>query len=240
MLPRLSGGAASVTTIDRRGAIAFIGGTGPEGIGLALRFAAAGVPVIIGSRVGARAEAAAESIRAAVPGAQAHGFENLEAVARADRVALTFPYAGLAGFLETARGQLAGKLVIDVVVPLSLRDGLFELLPVPGGGSVGELIQRQAPEARVVSAFKNLSAEKLRKLSATLEGDIVLCGEDAAARGEVSKLVSLLPDLRAVDAGGIANARYLEAITALLLNLNRRYKSQTSIAILGLRTDRQS
>ena len=228
-----------MTTTDPQRAIAFIGGTGPEGVGLALRFAAAGAPVIIGSRVGARAEAAAASIRAAVPGALAHGSENLDAVARADRVALTFPYAGLADFLDTARGKLAGKLVIDVVVPLRVQDGFFELLPVPGGGSVGEFIQREAPSARVVSAFKNLSAEKLRKLSATLEGDIVLCGEDAAARSEVAKLVSLLPDLRAVDAGGIANARYLEAITALLLNLNRRYKSQTSIAILGLQTDRQ-
>jgi 8-hydroxy-5-deazaflavin:NADPH oxidoreductase len=228
-----------VTTTDGQRAIAFIGGTGPEGIGLALRFAAAGVPIIIGSRVGARAEAAAASIRAEVPGAEAHGYENLEAIARAERIALTFPYAGLADFLETAHQRLAGKLVIDVVVPLELRSGFFELLPVPGGGSVGELIQRTAPDARVVSAFKNLSAEKLRKLSATLEGDIVLCGEEAAARGEVSALVSVLPGLRAVDAGGIANARYLEGITALLLNLNRRHKTQSSIAILGLRTDRR-
>ncbi len=228
-----------MTTTDGQRAIAFIGGTGPEGIGLALRFAAAGVPVIIGSRVGTRAEATAASIRAEVPGAQVHGFENLDAIGRAERIALTFPYAGLEAFLEAAHGRLTDKLVIDVVVPLNLRDGFFELAPVPGGGSVGELIQRTAPDARVVSAFKNLSAEKLRKLSATLEGDIVLCGEDAAARAEVSELVSLLPGLRAVDAGRIANARYLEAITALLLNLNRRYKSQTSIAILGLRTERR-
>jgi len=225
----------TVTTTDGNRAIAFIGGTGPEGIGLALRFAAAGVPVVIGSRVGARAEAAAASIRAEVPGARAHGYENLEALEHAERIALTFPYAGLADFLEAAHGRLAGKLVIDVVVPLALQSGFFELVPVPGGGSVGELIQRTAPDAKVVSAFKNLSAEKLRKLSATLEGDIVLCGDDAAARAEVSGLVALLPGLRAVDAGGIANARYLEAITALLLNLNRRHKSQASIAILGLR-----
>lgn len=236
MLPPLSGGTVSVTTTDGQRTIAFIGGTGPEGIGLALRFAATGVPVIIGSRVGARAEAAAETIRAAVPNAQAQGFENLEAVARAERIALTFPYAGLADFMAAAREHLAGKLVIDVVVPLTLREGFFELLPVPGGGSVGELIQREVPTARVVSAFKNLSAEKLRKLSARLEGDIVLCGQDAAARAEVADLVAMLPELRAVDAGGIANARYLEAITALLLNLNRAYKSQTSIAILGLRS----
>src|SRR5262249_46652055 len=112
--------------------------------------------------------------------------------------------------------------------------GFFELAVVEGAASAGELIQQAAPAARVVSAFKNLSAEKLRDPSSALEGDVVLCGNDAPARGEVARLVRLIPGLRAVDAGGIANARYVEAITALLLNLNRRHKARTSIAILGL------
>jgi NADPH-dependent F420 reductase len=124
--------------------------------------------------------------------------------------------------------------VIDVIVPLALRAGFFALAPIPGAASVGELIQQTVPEARVVSAFKNLSAEKLRDLAAPLAGDVVLCGNDDGARAEVARLVGLLPGLHAVDAGGIANARYLEAITALLLNLNRRHRALTSIAILGL------
>jgi NADPH-dependent F420 reductase len=214
--------------------VALVGGTGPEGLGLALRFAAAGVPVVIGSRVAARGAAAAETVRAAVPGADTRGCENRDAIRQAERVVLTLPFAALAPFLEAAGRALEGKLVIDVVVPLAVRAGFVELMPVPGVGSAGELIQRALPGARVVSAFKNLAAEKLRDLGARLEGDVVLCGNDAAARAEVGGLVALLPGVRAVDAGGLANARYLEAITALLLNLNRRHRATTSIAILGL------
>ena len=220
--------------------LAFIGGTGRQGLGLALRFAAAGVPVVIGSRVAERAAAAAERIRARVPGASVRGYQNAEAMARSERLVLTPPFAGLASFLATARAALAGKLVIDVVVPLAVRDGFFELAPVDGAASAGELIQQAVPAARVVSAFKHHSAEKLQDLAVRLEGDVVLCGNDAAARAEVAALVGLLPGLRAVDAGGIANARWLEAITALLLNLNHRHEARTSIAILGLPEPRAS
>jgi NADPH-dependent F420 reductase len=204
------------------------------GLGLALRFAAAGEAVLIGSRVKERARAAAATVRAAVAGAQVEGAENLDALARAGRVLLTLPFAGLVEFLTTARAALAGKLVIDVVVPLAVQDGFAALAGVPGAGSAGELIQQTLPGARVVSAFKNVPAEHLRDLAELLAGDVVLCGEDAGARAEVGRLVALLPGLRAVDAGGIANARYLEAITALLVNLNRRHRAQTTIAILGL------
>jgi len=214
--------------------LAFVSGTGPEGLGLALRFAAAGESVLIGSRVAARAAAAADTVRAGVPGAHVSGCENSEALARSDRIVLTFPFGGLVAFLQSAPDGLAGKLVIDVIVPVALRAGFFELVPVPGAASAGELIQQRLPAARVVSAFKNLSAERLSALGAPLEGDVVLCGNDAAARAEVARLVALLPGLRAVEAGGIANARYVEAITALLLNLNRRHRARTSIAILGL------
>ncbi|TMB02731.1 MAG: NADPH-dependent F420 reductase [Deltaproteobacteria bacterium] len=209
--------------------LAFVGGTGPQGLGLAMRFAQAGETVLIGSRSASRADATARRIRAAVPGGVAEGVENLDAIARSERIVLTLPAAALPTFLETARTPLAGKLVIDVAVPVVLRDGFFELAPVPGAPSAGELLQK-----RVVSAFKNVSAERLQDLSAALEGDVVLCGDDAAARTEVAALVAKLPGLRAVDAGRLANARYLEAITALLLNLNRRFRARTSIAIVGL------
>ena len=213
---------------------AFVGGTGPQGLGLAMRFAQAGEAVLIGSRSASRADEAARRIRAAVPGAVAEGVENLDAIASSERIVLTLPAAALPTFLETARTPLAGKLVIDVAVPVALRDGFFELAPVPGAPSAGELVQKAVPSARVVSAFKNVSAERLQDLSAALEGDVVLCGDDAAARTEVAALVAKLPGLRAVDAGRLANARYLEAITALLLNLNRRFRARTSIAIVGL------
>ena len=214
--------------------LAFVGGTGPQGLGLAMRFAQAGETVLIGSRSASRADATARRIRAAVPGAVAEGVENRDAIARSERIVLTLPAAALPTFLETARTPLAGKLVIDVAVPVVLRDGFFELAPVPGAPSAGELVQKAVPSARVVSAFKNVSAERLQDLNAALEGDVVLCGDDATARAEVAALVAKLPGLRAVDAGRLANARYLEAITALLLNVNRKFRARTSIAIVGL------
>src|SRR5439155_2495739 len=119
--------------------IAFIGGTGRQGLGLALRFAAAGAPVVIGSRVAERAAAAAATVRTAVPGASVCGYQSAEAVARSKRLVLTFPFAGLASFLAAGRAALAGKLVIDVIVPLAVRNGFFELAPVDGAASAGEL-----------------------------------------------------------------------------------------------------
>lgn len=217
------------------GPLGFIGGTGPQGVGLALRLAAAGEPVLIGSRVVARARAAAGQIRAVVPGADADGAANVEVLARAERIVLTLPFPALAPFLAEAAPRLAGKLVIDVVVPLTVRDGFFALVPIPGAASAGEFVQRTVPAARVVSAFKNVPAARLADLTVPLEGDVVLCGEDPGARAAVAALVGKLPGLRAVDAGALANARYLEAITALLLNVNRHHHALTSIAILGLR-----
>jgi NADPH-dependent F420 reductase len=216
------------------GPLAFVGGTGAEGFGLALRFAAAGTDILIGSRVPERAEAAAARIRATVQGAGVRACANAEAVAGADRVFLTIPYAGLGTFIDSVDGGLAGKLVVDVIVPVGMRAGFFELVAVRGAASVGELIQERLPAARVVSAFKNVSAETLGDPAASLDGDVVLCGNDPDARAEVASLVRLLPGLRPVDAGGMGNARYLEAITALLLNLNRRYRARTSIAIRGV------
>jgi 8-hydroxy-5-deazaflavin:NADPH oxidoreductase len=214
--------------------LAIVGGTGAQGCGLAVRFAHAGVSIVIGSRVPERAEAAAERIRAASPGARVEGLENLAAIQRARRIVLALPFAGLQPFLGEARDALAGKLLIDVVVPLAVEGKFFALAPVEGTRSVGELIQQTVPTARVVSAFKNLAARQLAELATPLEGDVVLCGEHAEARAEVAALIGLLPGLRAVDAGTIRNARYLEAITALLLNLNRRHHACTSIRIVGL------
>ena len=117
------------------------------------------------------------------------------------------------------------------MVPLAFRHGRADIVAVEGAPSVGELVQRSAPAARVVSALKNVSAELLQDLSHDLEGDVLICGDDAAARAEVATLVAHLRSLRAVDAGALANARYVEGITALLVNLNRQYRARTSISI---------
>jgi NADPH-dependent F420 reductase len=214
--------------------VGIVGGTGPEGLGLALRLAAAGEPLVIGSRSLERAEIAAEKIRAAVPRATVAAATNDDAVLQADPVVVAIPYDGLAAFLAASARALDGKLVVDVVVPLRLRGGLFERAPTPDGESAGEAIQRAAPGARVVSAFKTLPAARLADLSTPLEGDALVSGDDPAARARVLALVAKLPGVRGVDAGPLRNARAQEAVTALLLNLNREHRALTSIAILGL------
>jgi NADPH-dependent F420 reductase len=228
------GSPSAPSIAGERVPLALLGGTGSLGFGLALRLAAAGEPVLIGSRARERALAAADRIRAAVPDAAVEGLDNRDALERTERVALTIPFDGLEEFLDATRERLADKLVIDVIVPVTYGEHFFQLAPVPGAASVGELIQRRVPTARVVSAFKNLPAEALRDLAHRPEGDVLVCGDDRAARAAVARYVGLIPGLRAVDAGWLANARYLEAITALLLNLNRQYRARASIAVLGL------
>jgi NADPH-dependent F420 reductase len=214
--------------------IAIVGGTGPLGGGLARRLVAAGETVIVGSRDAARAASAAATVCGAAGGSRCEGAENRAAVARAERVVLALPGAALPEFLDRAGPSLAGKLVIDVVVPLAFEKGFATIVPLPGAPSASELIQRRVPGARVVGAFKNTPADALLDLGAPLEGDVIVCSDDAAARAEVSALVGRLGGLRAVDGGRLANARSVEAITALLVNLNRLHGARTSIAILGL------
>ena len=214
--------------------LAILGGTAGQGFGLALRFAAAGEALIIGSRSADKAAQAVAAIRERVAGARVSGAENLAAVAEAERVLLAFPAAGLAPFLEVAAPALAGKLVIDVMVPLSFHRGFADVSALEGARSMGELVQARAPQARVVSAFKNVPAELLTDLQRRLEGDVLVCSDDDAARAEVIELVRHVRALRPVDAGPLAGARHLETITALLVNLNRRHRARTSIAIVGL------
>jgi 8-hydroxy-5-deazaflavin:NADPH oxidoreductase len=219
------------------GRIAFIGGTGHEGMGLALRCALAGEDVVIGSRQRARAEAAAykerERLLAGWPDARIEGCENARAIDGADIVALCVPFSGLVATLEELAPKVSGKILLDVVNPLTVKHGVFKLEPV-AAGSVGELTQQLVPDAHVVSAFKNLSAEELLRLNHPLAGDVVLCGEHEPSKLQVIDLIRRIPHLRAVDAGSLVNSRRLESITALLLNLNRRYRAITSIQILGM------
>ncbi len=213
--------------------IAILGGTGPEGIGLAMRLAQVGEEILVGSRQASRAAEAAAQIAAAVPGARVSGGINEEIVGGAAYAVLSFPFAGLAPFLSAHAHTLSGKIVIDIINPLTVRRGVFSVPQVPEG-SAGELAQQLAPQARVVSAFKTLSAEELQELHQPLHGDVLLCGADEAAKQEVADLVRRMPTLRPLDAGAMVNSRAIEGITALLLNLNRRYKAITSIQILGI------
>jgi hypothetical protein len=214
--------------------IAVVGGTGPQGRGLALRLAAAGQAVIVGSRERIKAEAAAATVSAAVPGADVRGAENADAVAHADTVVLALAPVGLEPTLAMLRDRLAGRLVVDMVVPLVLQGGRVEHAPPAGAASVGELVQAALPANRVVAAFKTVPASHLLAIERPLDGDVLLCGDDATARADVGRLVARIARLRPVDAGPMCTARYVEGLTALLVTLNRMHHAHTSIRVLGL------
>jgi NADPH-dependent F420 reductase len=220
-----------MTTIER---VTVVGGTGPHGRGLAQRLAMAGCAVVVGSRDPARAQGVAADIRRATGSARVGGTENREAVADADATILAIPADGLAEMLVHLRDALVGRIVIDVVVPLVMRDGLLEHAPPSNAGSAGELVQRALPASRVVAAFKTIPAVELGRVERPVDGDVLLCGDDADARSSVAALAARIRNLRPVDAGPMRNARYVEGITALLVNLNRAHRAHTSVRILGL------
>jgi NADPH-dependent F420 reductase len=214
-------------------AIAILGGTGDQGLGLALRFARAGRPVVIGSRKAERAVEAADKVRAAVPGASVTGYENGEACERAPIVILSVPFEHSASTLKGISKQLrAGQILVSMGVPLAtaIGDGATRMLGI-WQGSCAELVAALAPEGvEVVSAFQNVSAHRLQHLEGEVECDVVVSGP-IAARKRVMALCGLVPGLRAVDGGPLANARIVEALTALLIGLNARYKVPEGVGI---------
>jgi len=213
--------------------IAFIGGTGPEGLGLAFRLAVAGEEVVIGSRRLERAEAAAAWVRERWPSARVRGALNREAVAGAGVVFVTVPYDGQRSILSELADGLEGKVVVNTVVPVAFEKGLARAVPVEDGSAAQEA-QRLLPRSRLVAAFHTLSAHKLQDGNTAVEGDVLVCSDDPEAKAAAMALVEKIPGLRAIDGGGLANARYVEMITVLLLNLNRIHKAETGVRIVGL------
>ena len=213
--------------------IAILGGTGDEGLGLAVRYAAAGEEVIIGSRSAERAETAARTVRETVPFGLVTGLPNDAAAEAADVVFLSVPYSGLRDTVSVVAPLVAGKLLVSLVVPLQFGKGGPHIVPLEEG-SAAEQARALAPEARVVGAFQNLSAHELLEPDKDLGCDVVVCSDDRDARREVMALAERLRGVRAVDGGALANSRYVEGITALLIGINRRYKTQSGIRITGL------
>jgi len=214
-------------------AIAILGGTGDQGLGLALRFARAGRPVVIGSRVAERAHKAADHVRQAVPEARVSGFENAEAARRAPLVILSVPFEHTASTVRSIRDALSpGQVVVSMGVPLAtaIGDGAARTLGV-WQGSCAELVASLAPPGvEVVSAFQNVSAHRLQHLDQAVECDVVVSGPKGP-RERVMALCGLVPGLRAVDGGPLANARIVEALTALLIGLNARHKVPEGLGI---------
>ena len=207
-------------------AIVILGGTGDQGLGLALRFAKAGRRVVVGSRKAERAQAAAEEVRARVAGADVEGFENAEAAARGEIVILSVPFEHVAGTLKGVKPALRpGQIVVSMGVPLAtaIGDGAVRTLGV-WQGSCAELVASLVPKGvAVVSAFQNVSAHRLLDLDHPVECDVVVSGE-RGARERVMRLCELVPGLRGIDGGALASARIVESLTALLIGINVRYE----------------
>ena len=214
--------------------LAFLGGTGPEGRGLALRLALAGEEVIIGSRDGERAATAADELVQQSPVARITGGDNLDAATKAEVVFLTVPYEAQRPLLEQLRGSLAGKVVVDVIAPMRFERGKGAIAVPVEAGSAAEEAQQLLPDSQVVAAFQNVSAEELQDPQAEMAGDVVICSEHREAKATVMELTNKIPKLRGVDGGALANARYVEQLTPLLVNINRIYKVHSGIKIVGI------
>jgi NADPH-dependent F420 reductase len=213
--------------------LAFVGGTGPEGLGLAVRFAAAGHAIVIGSRSLERAQEAAAKVRAKVPQAQVEGRVNQEAVEGGEIVFVTIPFAGHRDTLAALVPVIGAKIVIDVVAPLVFEGGQIRALLVPEG-SAAQQAQALLPGAAVVAAFHHLDANSLMRVEKPLEADVVVCGDHPQAKLRTMALAEQIAGVRALDGGPLANSRYLEEFTAILLSLNRNYKAHTALRIVGI------
>ena len=214
--------------------LAILGGTGPEGKGLALRLAMAGETPIIGSRDAGRGADAAEELAQSVPGVLIKGSDNAGAVASADVVFLAFPYEGQRPVLEDLGAALKGKIVVSVIAPMKFERGKGASAVEVEAGSAAQEAQDMLPDSQVVAAFQNASAEELLDPSATMEGDVVVCSDHPEAKKLVMELAGKIKDLRGVDGGSLANAKYVEQLTPLLVNINRIYKIHAGIKIVGV------
>lgn len=213
--------------------IAIIGGTGAEGGGIALRLAQAGHRVIIGSRDRTKAEKAAQDLDRMLGTTRLLGEDNRAAALAAEIVILAVPYAAQKASVEEIRDALHGKILVDATAPLMPPRVNRVQLP-PGGSAVAAIQTMLGDRVHVVSAFQNVSAEKLKKLDEHVDCDVLVCADDAAARQTVIGLIHEM-GLRGIDAGPICNSAAAEALTSVLIWINRKYGVPGSgIRIAGL------
>ena len=214
--------------------IAVLGGTGAEGGGLAIRWANAGYKVILGSRSKEKADAAAKDMNARIGADRVSGDNNLAAATAADIVVLAVPYSGQRATAMEVKSALAGKILVDVTVPLVPPKVMR--VQLPNGGSAVAALQAELGEAvKVVAAFQNISAHHLTDLSHQMDCDVLVSGDSEEAREEVIKL-SEAAGMRGIHAGPLCNSAAAEALTSILISINRRYKVEgAGIRITGIK-----
>ncbi|WP_258906098.1 NADPH-dependent F420 reductase [Actinokineospora sp. UTMC 2448] len=211
--------------------VGVLGGTGPQGRGLALRWAKAGLRVLIGSRSAERAVDAAGELNAAAGVDTVTGRDNAACAAEADIVLIAVPWDGHGDLLTSLREQLAGKIVIDCVNPLGFdKQGPFAL-PVEEG-SAAQQAAALLPESRVTAAFHHVSAVLLADLAiAEIDTDVLVLGDDREATDVVRALADAIPGMRGIYGGRLRNAHQVEALTANLIAVNRRYKAHAGLRV---------
>jgi NADPH-dependent F420 reductase len=211
--------------------IGVLGGTGPQGRGLALRWARAGFAVVLGSRAADRAEAAAAELRELAGVELITGLDNAACAADADIVLVAVPWDGHRELLESLRAELAGKIVIDCVNPLGFdKQGPFAL-PV-AEGSAAQQAEQILPDSRVTAAFHHVSAVLLADLEVSeMDSDVLVLGDDREATDVVRSLADAIPGMRGIYGGRLRNAHQVEAFTANLIAINKRYKAHAGIRV---------
>ena len=195
--------------------IGIVGGTGDFGQGLAERLRRLGEEVELGSRT-----------------PHDEFVSNRECAEDSDIVFLSVPPSGLAEMCSNLASTLDGKIVVSVASPIAFENGIPKA--VPGELSLAELGALAAPGARMVAGFHTVSAKALARVEEPLDEDVILCGDDEEAKAVVAELAERLVEGRAVDAGNLEVARWLEPVTAVLLNVNRRYKASSGVRVTGL------
>jgi len=213
--------------------VAVLGGTGPQGRGLARRFADAGLPVVIGSRSAERANETAETLASAT-GGRVSGADNAGAAEAGDIVVVAVPWDGHGDLLRDLASALAGKVVVDCVNPLGFDKKGAYALPVEEG-SAAQQAESMLPDSTVVAAFHHVSAVKLEDPEVTsVDTDVLVLGDVREATNLVQDLASAIAGVRGVYAGRLRNAHQIEALTANLISVNRRYKAHAGVRVTDI------
>lgn len=215
--------------------IGVMGATGPAGGGLAVRLASLGHAVVAGSRDPARSAAAVAEMRARW-GDRVGGLDagsNEDAAAAADLVVVGTQWEGSVDTVALHAGALGNKIVVSMANALTKVGREFHPI-LPADGSLAQAMQKVAPEARIATAFQHIPASALADLDRPVECDVVVCADDDTARAAVLDLVAGIPDLRAFDAGSLANAVGVESFTATLLSINVRQRGSASLRLIGV------
>lgn len=212
--------------------VGIIGGTGPAGVALAARLASVGVPAAIGSRSSERAHQARDAVLARWGDLDIAASDNA-GVAACDVVVMATPWDGAAETASALAGQLAGKVVVSMANALVKMGPEFTAL-VPARGSIAANVQAAAPQAHVVAALQHVPAKELGQIDQPVDSDVLVCSDHPQAKGQVMELLARIPNLRPLDAGRLSSAAPIEALTAVLVQMNARYKTRVALRLTGI------